>query len=153
MASVVTEYNRGYHLERYHRMRQADIARLGGACAGCGATEDLEFDHVDPATKTFNVSKLWGVAAAVRQAELDKCQLLCQPCHKEKSDREQATRQHGTPAMYRRGKCRCTACVVANSEYMKRFEQRPRRTCSICGRRSRTCVESGNGGWACNTCT
>lgn len=58
------------------------IAHLGGVCVQCGATANLEFDHVDPATKTATLHAL------VRQdswrkmeAELAKCQLLCKPCH------------------------------------------------------------------------
>jgi len=29
---------------------------LGGRCVRCGATEDLEFDHIDPSTKRFTIS-------------------------------------------------------------------------------------------------
>ena len=43
----------------------------------CGATEDLEFDHIDPSTKVFAVmaglSRAWD--ALVEEAS--KCQLLC----------------------------------------------------------------------------
>ena len=38
---------------------------LGGKCVRCGATEDLEFDHVDPSIKVFagcaGLSKAWHV--------------------------------------------------------------------------------------------
>jgi hypothetical protein len=43
---------------------------LGGCCVRCGATQDLEFDHIDPSTKVFAIcaglSKAWDVL--VREA-------------------------------------------------------------------------------------
>jgi len=39
--------------------RQFAYSYLGGKCAVCGLAEDLEFDHIDPATKICNISCLW----------------------------------------------------------------------------------------------
>lgn len=128
-----------YHLDRYHRRRLEAIAILGGRCVRCGAVDCLEIDHVDRATKSFDLSKRWGVAQATWLAELAKCQLLCEPCHKAKTVGEMTTRQHGTHAMYRKGGCRCDECVTANTAYMKAIVASlpPRRTCGKCGRRTR----------------
>lgn len=77
-----------YRRERYKRNRDAAIAQLGGACAYCGDTVALELDHIDPATKSAKFIRVlfWGEER--RQKELAKAQLLCKPCHIEKSRRE-----------------------------------------------------------------
>lgn len=72
-------------LERYHTRRAMAMERLGGKCAHCGTTENLEFDHIDRDTKSFPISKMWSVAEPRFLAELAKCQILCTPCHKAKT--------------------------------------------------------------------
>lgn len=74
------------------------VAHLGGCCVVCGSTSALEFDHIDPATKTATLHAL------VRQdswrkmeAELGKCQLLCKPCHIRKGTAEGDFRPKLTP--------------------------------------------------------
>ena len=54
-------------------------------CADCGATDPivLEFDHVDPSTKAFNIgTKLATHAWASVLAEIDKCEVVCANCHR-----------------------------------------------------------------------
>lgn len=60
---------------------------LGGKCVKCGTTENLQFDHVDPATKLFRITKWRKVKASVEEfwVEIAKCQLLCRPHHQEKT--------------------------------------------------------------------
>lgn len=82
------EYMRKYMLKRYYERRDWAIKHLGGKCAKCGAEENLEIDHIDPATKTFSVSKMWNVAWEVFVEEINKCQLLCHECHVEKSQED-----------------------------------------------------------------
>lgn len=78
-----------YVLARYHRRMNEAREQLGGACTECGSVEDLEFDHVDPATKEFTIGQgAAGFSEARLQAELAKCQLLCHECHVEKSRRD-----------------------------------------------------------------
>lgn len=58
----------------------------GGACVLCGynkCTAALEFHHVDPTQKEFQISKRWGSSRETLQKEIDKCVLLCSNCHKE----------------------------------------------------------------------
>lgn len=72
--------------KEYHSRRMYAIQFLGARCNICGSTSDLEIDHVDPRLKTIEVSR-----PCSRQKffdELEKCQLLCYSCHKEKSDEE-----------------------------------------------------------------
>ena len=81
------EYLRGYN-QAWRAARRARLAEmLGGRCARCGDSEDLEFDHIDPATKAFaigsNLSRAWDELVA----EALKCQLLCPPCHRDKGYR------------------------------------------------------------------
>lgn len=48
----------------------------------CGCTEKLEFDHIDPLTKTASISRLLANGNQFDlEKELKKCQLLCNPCH------------------------------------------------------------------------
>jgi hypothetical protein len=59
---------------------------FGNKCVHCGATDQLHFDHIDPATKVAAVGDL-----AIRNGfkrcyeEALKCQLICKPCHIRKS--------------------------------------------------------------------
>jgi hypothetical protein len=41
----------------------------------------LEFDHIDPATKLKNVCDMTHKSWDDIQAEIDKCRILCKPCH------------------------------------------------------------------------
>lgn len=127
------EYMRKYMAERYTKRRAEAIARLGGSCVRCGAKDDLQFDHIDPATKHFTLADSGGTAADRFWAEVEKCQLLCRECHQEKSVEagdlpRRAT--HGTLAMYRHHGCRCEVCKQAKSESNRKYKQ-DRKTCSV----------------------
>lgn len=75
-----------YMKSRYFRRREQAIESLGGKCVVCGSVEELEFDHVDPSTKSFSIAKAFsGWSWSRIQVELDKCQLLCRDCHKVKT--------------------------------------------------------------------
>lgn len=81
-------YMREYMLKRYHERRASAIKKLGGKCVDCGSKEDLQIDHRDHKEKSFSLSKFWSVSQVRFDAEIEKCQLLCQPCHLEKTLRE-----------------------------------------------------------------
>lgn len=58
---------------------------LGGKCVRCGATERLEFDHIIPADKSYTIgSNITCFSLEELILEVDKCQLLCRPCHIQK---------------------------------------------------------------------
>ena len=57
--------------------------KLGNKCVKCGATKNLQFDHIDPKTKCFNVNPQDSWEKTL--PELYKCQLLCKLCHLEKT--------------------------------------------------------------------
>lgn len=95
---------------------------LGGKCVECGTTEGLQVDHVDPAAKSFTVTKNWARSWAVLLEELKKCQLLCVTHHKAKTAQEESWQsrtntpqgvKHGTQHSYTKYKCRCELCVTA----------------------------------------
>jgi transposase-like protein len=69
------------------RVKERLVAESGGSCSLCGYDRylgALEFHHLDPATKDFNLS-LRGVTRSMERlrAEVRKCVLLCANCHAE----------------------------------------------------------------------
>ncbi len=73
-----------YMKRRWIKRRAAAVATLGGKCAVCGATKNLEFDHVDPATKVATIAKASSFSQVRFDAEVAKCQLLCVDHHRAK---------------------------------------------------------------------
>lgn len=60
------------------------INYLGGKCIRCGYSESpyaLEFHHLDPSKKDFNIGKRITKIERMKE-ELDKCILLCANCHR-----------------------------------------------------------------------
>jgi 5-methylcytosine-specific restriction endonuclease McrA len=116
-------YMAKYMLRRYHN-RIAEAKRLlGGACAVCGVSDDLEaleFDHIDPADKKFTIGNIGSASKAKFDEELKKCQLLCNSCHKEK---HASKFPHGTAQRYWRG-CKCQPCTTANTQHSIAYKKR-----------------------------
>jgi hypothetical protein len=108
-------YQRGYNKAWKQARRARLIEMLGGRCVRCGATEDLEFDHIDPSTKLFAVcaglSKAWDVLVE----EASKTQLLCKSCHVTKGAEDRPELKHGTYHVYWYWNCRCDPCKAANA--------------------------------------
>lgn len=118
MASTMSEYN-----ARMQFLRD----RLGGCCVQCGSAARLEFDHIDKTAKKFTIARCWSLRLEDLLVEVDKCQLLCRPCHEAKSLAAgdlppRAT--HGTEAMYRHHSCRCSECRAAHAEKGRRYRAR-----------------------------
>jgi hypothetical protein len=121
MPCSTPEQQREYQRKWCAARRAAYLA--GKSCVACGATEELEVDHIDPATKISH--NVWSWAEARRKTELAKCQVLCRSCHREKSLKAYPQRQHGTRPMYRKERCRCTACRAwrRNARRAERMKQ------------------------------
>lgn len=73
--------------ERRRRVKALLVAEAGGSCALCGYSRSiaaLEFHHVDPREKSFDVGRV-GVTLSLARArsEARKCVLLCSNCHVE----------------------------------------------------------------------
>ena len=107
------------------QQRRAKLIELtGGCCIRCGATKDLEFDHIDPATKRFNVCSDLTRAWVELVEEASRCQLLCRPCHIDKGAEDRPEPPHGR-YRYVYWQCRCRVCRAANAVASAR--QRARR--------------------------
>ena len=84
-----------YRKKRYYETLSESMEKLGGKCVKCGATERLEFDHIDPKNKSFCItSRLLMGDREKFQEELDKCQLLCYNCHLEKTKQQLSSRKN-----------------------------------------------------------
>jgi len=71
---------------RHRRVKQILVDEAGGCCALCGydrTTRNLQFHHVDPATKEFSMQMGLGKSLAKYRAEATKCVLVCANCHGE----------------------------------------------------------------------
>lgn len=74
-----------YMKKRWEKRRLAAIEHLGGVCVRCGTTQFLEFDHIDRKTKIMTVARAASRNENFFWTEVNKCQLLCHPCHLEKT--------------------------------------------------------------------
>lgn len=77
---------------RRFKGKEKGIAYKGGKCERCGYCKSkwaLNFHHLDPATKSFNIGSATTRSWKVVQAELDKCILLCANCHAEEHESQQ----------------------------------------------------------------
>lgn len=74
-------------LERQRLFKQQVIEYKGGCCEQCGYDKyqgALEFHHLDPNEKDFNISQVKGNTINYKiKKELDKCILVCSNCHRE----------------------------------------------------------------------
>ena len=95
---------RAYQNEKRREWRAKIVGLLGGCCARCGATENLDAHHKDPSTKFERMAALWTRRWEIQEAELAKCELLCKKCH-----RAEHAARHGGQRLYRGG-CRCDLC-------------------------------------------
>ncbi len=108
-------------MRHYYKTRSRLIALLGAKCKICNSTEELQFDHIDPNTKEFDIaSKTRSYAYHKLEREAEKCQLLCRSCHLDKTKGEAGYLKrwtnkpkliHGTVNTYRKHKCRCGICI------------------------------------------
>ena len=72
------------------------VEYLGGKCVKCGTTHNLQFDHIDRIPKKYTIASRVTNNFTILKEELDKCQLLCAPCHLQKTAKEWADITHNT---------------------------------------------------------
>jgi 5-methylcytosine-specific restriction endonuclease McrA len=113
------------YIREYRQDRKAKaIKYLGGKCKKCKSKENLEFDHIDPSTKSNQISSMFTTNLSDFYLELDKCQLLCRKCHLLKSTengdyiRNRKSWSHGASG-YINQKCRCEICINEYKIYRK----------------------------------
>ena len=128
---------RRYRKEKYPQHREKIINMLGGVCSSCGATSNLQVDHIDPDTKEFDPLAFPPKSKERIEKELAKCQLLCSDCHEIKSARDQGKKPakgtHGTLSSYRH--CKCRKCKDAWNKYHREYKRKrknntPQKHCS-----------------------
>ena len=113
-----------YLLDRYHQRRSEAVVKLGGKCVRCSSSEGLELDHIDRASKSYDVANMCSYSDEKYWAEIAKCQLLCSSCHAFKTidERGHTHAEHGTNAMYSgKHRCRCTLCKQAHAEVHQKW--------------------------------
>ena len=72
------------------RLKRKLVDLLGGKCIDCGYSAHLaalDFDHVDPKTKTSNIGPLLGKQrdVSIIYNEARKCVVRCANCHRIKT--------------------------------------------------------------------
>ena len=73
-------------MQRFEEKSRAIVALKGGSCNLCGydkCTAALEFHHIDPDQKEFQINKRWSMKNEAILKEIEKCVLLCSNCHRE----------------------------------------------------------------------
>ena len=76
--------------KRRHKIKNDSIEKLGGKCVKCGYSKcknALDFHHIDPATKLFNMGIAYRYPQKKIDLELNKCMLLCANCHREEHNK------------------------------------------------------------------
>ena len=118
--AMSAEWHREYQRQRCRERLALARERLGGRCARCGSTEDLDFDHIVPGSRTRKISEATNWSLARFLAEVDKCQLLCRSCHQEKSAEtgENGAVEHGGGAKGKHN-CPCDLCKMARRDYQR----------------------------------
>lgn len=69
---------------RLKRKLMVDTIKMEKGCCICGYKEHpaaLQFDHIDPSTKSFTISQDKKKAWNSILEEIDKCRILCANCH------------------------------------------------------------------------
>lgn len=124
---IKSEREKELQRQRRSDRRLMAIELLGGKCTQCGSVDKLEFDHIkkDRDGLTGLVSQLFSCSVDKLLNELEKCQLLCKPCHVEKSTKERGfiKSTHGMLSMYVNKKCRCEDCRSALAHYMRQYKK------------------------------
>ncbi len=77
------------------------IEYLGGKCVVCGTIHNLQFDHIKREGKKYEITRKLTNKFDNLKEELDKCQLLCAPCHLEKTAKEWADITHKTVPVFK----------------------------------------------------
>jgi len=124
-----------YMRQRYKERIKLGIEWLGGVCTSCGAEGNLQFDHKERGLKEKNITLLTGRSLKKFLEEVDKCQLLCSQCHRDKTLLDLGFKKekgvHGTSGNYARYGCRCAACTKVHvsriNEYRWKTGRRKKR--------------------------
>lgn len=115
-----------YKKKRYDERKIKLLKMYGEKCNECGSNKNLEFHHVDPKTKLFDVTTSLGSRSwKVIENEVKKCKLICKNCHQLENiiqaGNQTAFGTHGTLSSYRW--CKCLECKKAMSDWLKKYNK------------------------------
>lgn len=117
---------------RFEKKKRA-VEYLGGKCVDCGYDryiEALEFDHIDPSKKDFTISGNHCVSWERIKEELDKCELRCANCHRERHAREKFSIPSQYPELEsNKNLVKNTTCENCNESFFQ-LKSEKRRFCS-----------------------
>ena len=87
---AITESSKRYRHKRVDRLKEWLNLQKAHPCADCGIDYPpyvMDYDHRNPWDKTKSVGALVASRAtvAVIQSEIDKCDLVCSNCHRERT--------------------------------------------------------------------
>jgi 5-methylcytosine-specific restriction endonuclease McrA len=82
------KYRKQMEAQRERRLenKRKLVEMFGGKCELCGYDKylgALDFDHIDPSTKSFSIGGLLHASLEKCVEEAKKCRLLCANCHRE----------------------------------------------------------------------
>ena len=102
--AVTKQRNNDYKRNRRQQIIDALAEyKLAKQCADCDRHFDkpyhLDFDHLPGVDKSFNLSKPGGRSWEVIMAEVDKCEVVCALCHRDRT----MARKQGDPSWGRHG--------------------------------------------------
>lgn len=72
--------------DKHQALRAKAVELGGGCCQKCGydkCRNALEFHHLDPSKKDFEISRKYNKSWEAVKAEIAKCILVCANCHRE----------------------------------------------------------------------
>lgn len=135
---------------RRFELKQKCVEYLGGKCIKCGYDKciaALEFDHRNPKEKEFHFSGKHCLSWERLKKELDKCDLLCANCHRERHWNEtQRNRkykeEYKSARHYELVEAVCEQC---SGKYFRSFAETDRKYCSLsCASKSHHRIEWPN---------
>lgn len=112
--------------KRRAKLKQLAVDYKGGKCEQCGYDKciaALEFHHLDPLIKEFSISSDgYGKSWEKIKIELDKCDLLCSNCHREKHFEQDYFNQIQKEINLKERKCQlCNATIDSLAKSNKVF--------------------------------
>lgn len=77
-----------FNKKSYDKKRNKKLTRFRnkfrGNCVKCGSSENVQFHHIDPATKSNEIVRIKNVRLLRR--EIKKTECLCKVCHMEQQN-------------------------------------------------------------------
>ncbi len=77
-----------YRIQRTQEHKKRIDALKNKPCTDCGERfepEQMDWDHIDPSTKLYNIGSMKGLKWERIEEEMTKCELVCKPCHRKRT--------------------------------------------------------------------